>query len=93
MADGLTNVSRSDAHSEAIDMLRRRRAKGWTRQSIEQTIFEGSSGPGFPGYLITGGRLSIPAPLGAKHEGEGIHTFNLRALLDEIESPQGGLFA
>lgn len=83
-----------DAKAEALDMLRRRLATGWwPRERIEQTIFEGASGPGVPGYLITAGRISIPAPSGAKHEGEGIHTFNLRALLDEIESPQAGLFA
>jgi len=82
----------ADAKAEALDMLRRRLTKGWARQSIEQTIFEGASGPGYPGYLMTAGRISIPSPLGAKHEGEGIHTFNVCALLDEIESPQGGLF-
>lgn len=86
-------MSQSDARAAAISMLRRRLETGWwSRQRIEQTIFEGSSGPGVPGYLITGGRLSIPSPRGAKHEGEGIHTFILRALLDEIESPQAGLF-
>lgn len=83
-----------DAKAEALDMLRRRLATGWwSRQRIEQTIFEGHGGRGVPGYLITNGRISIPSPRGAKHEGEGIHTFSLRALLDEIESPQAGLFA
>ena len=80
------------AKAEALDMLRRRLAKGWRRQSIEQTIFEGASGPGLPGYLITAGKLSMPAPRGTKHEGDGIHTFGLRALLEEIDSPQAGLF-
>lgn len=86
-------MEREAAKAEALDMLRRRLAKGWSRQSIEQTIFEGGGGPGWPGYLISGGKISIPEPRGHKHEGEGIHTFWLRTLLDEIESPQGGLFA
>lgn len=89
-------MERSEAHDEALTMLRRRLATGWwPRDRIEQTIFEGASPcPIFPrGYLMSGGKLSIPDPDGAKHEGEGIHTFRIRALLDEIESPQAGLFA
>lgn len=87
-------MEREAAKAEAIDMLRRRLAIGWwSRQRIEQTIFEGASGPGVPGYLLSSGRLSIPSPPAAKHEGEGVHTFRLSELLDEIESPQGALFA
>lgn len=86
-------MTRTEAKAEALAMLRRRIAAGWARPSIEKTIHEGAFGPGFPGYLITSGKISIPAPAGAKHEGDDIHTFRLSALLDELESPQGGLFA
>lgn len=83
-------MSPADARAEAEAMLRRRLAKGWSRQAIESTVFEGASGPGRPGYLMSAGRLSFPFTL--RHD-EAEHTFRLRELLDDIESPQGGLFA
>lgn len=84
-------MDRELAHTEAIDMLRRRLAKGWARQQIVDTIFEGSCGPSSHGYLIRGGRIYLPHPRDLRPE-SAEHSFALGELIDEIESPQGVLF-
>lgn len=87
-----------EAKASALDLLRRRLAKGWHRDDIEHTTFEGASGPSLPGYLMSGGKISVPHPPGFRHGAGGTHAFSLRALLDEIERGvsvpvQAGLFA
>lgn len=81
------------ARRHALAMLRRRLARGGSRQQIEQTTFEGAAGgDAAPGYLMSAGRLSFPGVL--RHEAAQC-TFRLRDLLEEIEqrSTQRSLFA
>lgn len=83
-------MERGEAKDYALDLLRRRLTKGWTRASVEETAYEGSTGPGMPGYVMSGGKISVPHCL--RHGDNGAHTFRLAALFEEIDSPQGGLF-
>lgn len=84
------------ARASAIDLLRRRLAKGWRRADIEHTTFEGAFGP--DGYLMSAGKISVPHPPASfRHGADGTHAFSLRTLLDEIERGstlpmQGALF-
>lgn len=83
-------MTADEARANAIALLQRRLAKGWSRQSVEATVYEGACGPSLPGYLMSSGRITIPSAM--RHGDPDKHTFRLSDLFDEIESPQGGLF-
>lgn len=91
-------MGRDEAKCCALLMLQSRLSKPWwPRSMIEATTYEGSSGPGVTGYLISTGKISVPACI--RHGENGSHTFRIRDLLDEIESgtalydvPQADLF-
>lgn len=86
---------RIDAHEakrRALAIVQGRLAKGWTREQIAATAYEGSIYPDPQlGYLLSAGRLSVPGV--CRHGDEGSHTFKVADLFAEIDSPQGGLFA
>lgn len=70
-----------DARAHAAHLLARRLRRGWSRAAIDATAYEGASGP--RGYLLAGGRISVPGCL--RHTDPGVHTFRVRDLLDAIE--------
>lgn len=82
----------AEAKARAMDRLHAKLKKGWSRESILATVYEGAGGPDpDSGYLLTSGRISIPGC--CQHGERGSHTFKVADLFAEIDSPQGGLFA
>ena len=72
----------NSARNVAMNMLRARLKKGWTRKQIETTTYEGASAP--VAYLMSRGKITIGEGSLVMNHQEG-HTFRLADLLDSIE--------
>lgn len=79
-------MNNAEARAYAIDVLRRRmQHPRFSRERFLSTVHEGAGGPDEPGWEVRSGKMTAPWVDG--------HTFRLADLFDEIDSPQGGLFA
>jgi len=69
------------AHQRALDMLRRRLARGERPELILKSI-QGAGGPDpNEGYFMQGGRISFP---GVTRHADAACIFSIKQLLDEI---------
>ncbi|HSD16826.1 MAG TPA: hypothetical protein VLC71_06120 [Thermomonas sp.] len=80
----------AEAHAVAVEVIRRKLALPHARAELPRIIYEGTCGPGNPGWEIRGDVMTVPMP----HLGNGpCFRFRIPDLIGEIESPQASLFA
>lgn len=79
-------MTKAEAHDWALRYVRRKLEHGATRESMNSTTYEGHGCPGKPGYELSQGKITVPCL-----DSRG-HTFRIDRLVDEIESPQRGLW-
>jgi hypothetical protein len=84
----------SEAHRIATEIVRQKLDRGFTRESIRATTFEGGHLWWAPGveYLIRAGKVSIAERMPWPPRGDE-HSFRIDDLFSELDAPQGSLFA